>query len=178
MPILSVISALSRPCPSDAHGCLRDASVLASPEPDNSGGEAEREGDRHFYAAVLCATRADEAPTCRHVDAIRNLRCDDSLSLDELDSQYRNGQQQAADQSDESGLQIAHGLCLPSRNPRASAVPINHARSSQCAFAHKLPPRFKTISSEGDRVHAPFNVSSSVNRPTNTCSVVVPGYAV
>ena len=82
---------------------LRDASLLSSPEPDNGSGEAERERDRRFHAADLCGTRANE-PTCRHVDAIRHLRCDDSLGADELDSQYRSRQQQAADQSDEHGF--------------------------------------------------------------------------
>src|SRR5689334_19293567 len=71
---------------------LRSASLLTSPEPDDGGGEAERECDRHFNAAELCGPRTDE-PTCRHVGAIRNLRCEDSLRVNELDSQYRSGQQ-------------------------------------------------------------------------------------
>jgi hypothetical protein len=99
--------------------------LRSSPEPDNGSGEAERERDRRFHAADLCGTRANE-PTCRHVDATRNLRCDDSLSVDELDSQYRTGQQQAADQSDERGLQIAHGLRLPSWNPRRLGAEEEH----------------------------------------------------
>jgi hypothetical protein len=60
--------------------------LLASPEPDNGGGEAERDRDRHFHAADLCGTRAN-GPTCRHVNAIRNLRSDDSLGVDEFDVQ-------------------------------------------------------------------------------------------
>jgi hypothetical protein len=99
--------------------------LRSSPEPDNGSGEAERERDRRFHAADLCGTRANE-PTCRHVDATRNLRCDDSLGVDELDSQYRTGQQQAAYQSDEGGLQIAHGLRLPSCNPRRYGAEEEH----------------------------------------------------
>jgi hypothetical protein len=99
--------ALYRPI---GHGWLPDASLPSSPEPDDGGGEAKRERERHFHAADLRGPRADvpTCPTCRH--AILDLRCDHSLRVDELDSQYRSGQQQAADQSDERGLQIAHGL--------------------------------------------------------------------
>ena len=88
---------------------LLDVLLLSSSEPNGGGGEAERERDWRFHAAKLCGTRTDE-PTCRHVGAIRHLRCNDSLGVDELESQYRTAQQQAPDQSDERGLQIAHGL--------------------------------------------------------------------
>ena len=103
---------------------LRDRPLLSTPEPDNGGAEAERERDWRSHAADLCRTRAHE-PTCRHVDAIRYLRCDDSPGVDELGSQYRSSQQQAAGQSDERRLQIPHG-CIPkssSRKPIALTSP-------------------------------------------------------
>ena len=81
--------------------------VASSSEPDTSGGEAERERDRNFDAAGLCVTSAD-ALTCRQVEAIRNLRCDDALSVDDLDSEHRSGQQQAAGESDQRGLLTMH----------------------------------------------------------------------
>ena len=98
---------------------------MSSPEPDDSGGEAEGERDRHFHAADLCGPSTD-ARTCVDVEAIRNLRCDGSLGVDELDSQYRSAQQQAADHSDERGLQITHGLRLPSWNPRRHGAEEEH----------------------------------------------------
>jgi PadR family transcriptional regulator PadR len=51
---------------------------------------------------------------------------------------------------------------------RSPSATLPSPPKSQCAFAQRLPPRSRTISSDGERVHAPFNVSpSEVNRPIN-----------
>jgi hypothetical protein len=96
--------------------------------PREHSGEAKRERDRQFHdAAKLCSTIAHIGDA--RVGAVRHLRRDDSLGVDDLDRQYRRGQQEAADQSDERGLQIVstHSTVFtasfPCGEPWSRAVP-------------------------------------------------------
>lgn len=89
------------------HGCLRDASSLSPPEPDERAGERDDEHDSEIaHVAELHGAVADAG---NGTDALH--RGGEPLRSDqELDGGGRDGQQQAAHQSDERGLQIAHGL--------------------------------------------------------------------
>src|SRR5262249_25701868 len=76
---------------------------LASQEPRERGGEAERERDQQFPdAADLCVAVADV------VGATRHLRRDGSLRLNHLDAHCCKSEQQATEQPSERGFQVAH----------------------------------------------------------------------
>jgi len=110
--------------PSDAHGCLRNTSLLSSPGPDESDGKSDDERNSEIAnVAELLGTIAGSHHRCRRRVAAFHHRPGEPLRADqELDNCDRDREQQAADQSDEGGLQIAHGL-WPRRGTHADTAP-------------------------------------------------------